>query len=50
MEQLDGLRALVTGGGSGIGAAIAAKLKLAGAHVLIVDVDAATIASETHTS
>ena len=42
MEQLDGLRALVTGGGSGIGAAIAARLKLAGASVLIVDRDPGT--------
>ena len=42
MEQLDGLRALVTGGGSGIGAAIADRLKQAGASVLIVDVDPST--------
>ena len=37
-----GLRALVTGGGSGIGAAIAARLKHGGAAVVIVDVDPAT--------
>lgn len=43
MEQLEGLRALVTGGGSGIGAAIAARLKLGGASVLVVDVDPATL-------
>jgi NAD(P)-dependent dehydrogenase (short-subunit alcohol dehydrogenase family) len=42
MEQLDGLRALVTGGGSGIGAAIAARLKRAGASVLVVDMNPAT--------
>jgi NAD(P)-dependent dehydrogenase (short-subunit alcohol dehydrogenase family) len=42
MEQLEGLRALVTGGGSGIGAAIAARLKQAGASVLVVDMDPAT--------
>lgn len=42
MEQLEGLRALVTGGGSGIGAAIAARLKQGGASVLIVDVDPST--------
>ncbi len=42
MEQLEGLRALVTGGGSGIGAAIAARLRHGGASVLIVDVDPGT--------
>ena len=42
MEQLEGLRALVTGGGSGIGAAIAARLKAGGATVLIVDMNPAT--------
>lgn len=42
MEQLEGLRALVTGGGSGIGAAISARLKRAGASVLVVDVDPST--------
>ena len=42
MEELDGLRALVTGGGSGIGAAIAARLVRGGAKVLIVDIDPAT--------
>jgi NAD(P)-dependent dehydrogenase (short-subunit alcohol dehydrogenase family) len=42
MEQLGGLRALVTGGGSGIGAAIAARLQQAGALVLVVDIDPLT--------
>ena len=42
MSELTGLRALVTGAGSGIGAAIAARLKQGGAEVLIVDVDPAT--------
>jgi NAD(P)-dependent dehydrogenase (short-subunit alcohol dehydrogenase family) len=42
MEDLDGLRALVTGGGSGIGAAIAARLRRGGASVVVVDVDPST--------
>jgi NAD(P)-dependent dehydrogenase (short-subunit alcohol dehydrogenase family) len=42
MEELDGLRALVTGGGSGIGAAIATRLERGGANVLVVDIDPAT--------
>jgi NAD(P)-dependent dehydrogenase (short-subunit alcohol dehydrogenase family) len=42
MEGLTGLRALVTGGGSGIGAAIAAVLSDRGARVMIVDADPAT--------
>ena len=42
MAELDGLRALVTGGGSGIGAAIATRLKRGGANVVVVDVDPAT--------
>jgi NAD(P)-dependent dehydrogenase (short-subunit alcohol dehydrogenase family) len=42
MAELDGLRALVTGGGSGIGAAIATRLKRGGARVVVVDIDPAT--------
>ncbi len=39
--RLDGRRALVTGGGKGIGAAIARHFADAGAHVVSVDLDAA---------
>ncbi|HZX56268.1 MAG TPA: SDR family oxidoreductase [Ilumatobacteraceae bacterium] len=42
MSELTGLRALVTGGGSGIGAAIAARMKKGGAEVLIADIDPTT--------
>jgi NAD(P)-dependent dehydrogenase (short-subunit alcohol dehydrogenase family) len=42
MEHLEGLRALVTGGGSGIGAAIAGRLRHGGAAVVVVDVDPST--------
>ena len=42
MEELQGLRALVTGGGSGIGAAIADRLREGGAAVLVVDADPKT--------
>ncbi len=38
---LSGRRALVTGGASGIGAAVAHRLAAAGAHVVVADVDAA---------
>ena len=38
----DGTRALVTGGGSGIGQSIAAALKSAGASVLVCDADPST--------
>lgn len=41
-ESLTGLRALVTGGGAGIGRAIADCLQRKGATVMVVDVDAAT--------
>ncbi|WP_116947609.1 3-hydroxybutyrate dehydrogenase [Jiangella endophytica] len=37
--DLDGRRALVTGGGGGIGAAVAGRLGAAGAHVIVADVD-----------
>ena len=40
--SLNGLRALVTGGGAGIGKAITACLRREGATVLVVDADAAT--------
>ncbi|HTT50925.1 MAG TPA: SDR family oxidoreductase [Streptosporangiaceae bacterium] len=38
MSELDGLRALITGGASGIGAAIAAAFRAAGAAVVVLDV------------
>ncbi len=41
-ESLAGLRALVTGGGAGIGRAIADCLLREGASVMVVDIDAAT--------
>ena len=42
MGELAGLRALVTGGGAGIGAAIAARLATGGADVMVVDADPST--------
>jgi short-subunit dehydrogenase len=43
--KLSGARAVVTGAGSGIGAATAARLGNAGAHVVCVDIDAASAAA-----
>ena len=40
--MLDGVRAIVTGGGQGIGAAIAKGLVSAGAKVVVADIDEAT--------
>ncbi|HEY7627742.1 MAG TPA: SDR family oxidoreductase [Ilumatobacteraceae bacterium] len=42
MEGLEGIRALVTGGGSGIGAAIASTLADRGARVLVADTNPET--------
>ena len=42
MNELTNLRALVTGGGSGIGAATASRLRAAGAMVIIADANPAT--------
>lgn len=41
-SSLEGVRALVTGGGAGIGKAIVACLRREGARVMVVDLDAAT--------
>ena len=46
MAELEGKAALVTGAGVGIGRAIAIKLALEGARVLVVDLNEAT-AQET---
>lgn len=46
MTEFDGLVALVTGGGSGIGAATAALLRERGAEVAILDVDADGVPAE----
>jgi NAD(P)-dependent dehydrogenase (short-subunit alcohol dehydrogenase family) len=46
MFELTGKAAIVTGGASGIGAAIASRLRRAGANVLIADLAAASAAAE----
>ncbi|MFY0635124.1 MAG: glucose 1-dehydrogenase [Vannielia sp.] len=43
--RLEGKRAIVTGGGSGFGAGIAAKFAAAGAQVLVTDINAEAAAS-----
>ena len=43
MTDLSGRTAVVTGGGSGLGAAIARSLHAAGAHVVVVGRDAAKL-------
>ena len=40
MRRLEGRRAIVTGGGAGIGEAIATRFAEEGAHVVVADVDA----------
>lgn len=47
MSDFDGLVALVTGGASGIGAAIAARLVTGGAQVAVLDLNTASVADGT---
>ena len=44
-RPLEGKRALVTGGASGIGAAVARSLAARGAHVVVADIDEAGAAA-----
>ena len=51
--RLDGKTALVTGGGSGIGAQTCRELSRAGAHVIVADINpvsAQTVAAELHSA
>lgn len=48
MSEFDGIRALVTGGGSGIGAATAAELLTRGAHVAVLDLRPETAPDGAH--
>jgi len=48
MSEFDGLVAIVTGGASGIGAAIAAKLAAAGARVAVLDVNIDRVPDTMH--
>lgn len=45
MQDLDGKSAIVTGGGRGLGAAIARRLAAAGTRVVIADIDGAAAAA-----
>jgi 3-oxoacyl-[acyl-carrier protein] reductase len=45
MERLKGKRAVVTGGAQGIGAAIARRFAIEGAHVAVLDLDAGAAAA-----
>ena len=48
MGRFDGKVALVTGGGGGIGSAIARRLASEGAHVVVTDVNAEAAESRRH--
>ena len=46
MQDLDGKSAIVTGGGRGLGAAIAHRLAAAGTRVVIADLDGEAAAAD----